>query len=82
VELLREGRHLLLAASELESRIKRVATGYEVELRVAVDDIIPMERLHPLFRKFTIRGLARGCGFCWRSLAGRGTRWYRGAPIS
>ncbi|HYA37948.1 MAG TPA: LysR substrate-binding domain-containing protein [Candidatus Methylomirabilis sp.] len=51
-ELLREGRHLLQAATELESRVKRVATGYEVELRVAVDDIVPKERLYPLLREF------------------------------
>jgi len=51
-ELLREGRHLLHAAQELEGRVKRVATGYEVELRVAVDDLIPMERLFPLLNNF------------------------------
>jgi len=51
-ELLREGRRLLAAADELESRVKRVATGYEVELRIAVDDLIPMERLFPLFDAF------------------------------
>ena len=51
-ELLREGRHLLHAAQELEGRVKRVATGYEVELRVAVDDLIPMERLFPLLNDF------------------------------
>lgn len=51
-ELLREGRHLLHAAQELEGRVKRVATGFEVELRVAVDDIIPMDRLFPLLNEF------------------------------
>ena len=51
-ELLREGRHLLHAAQELEGRVKRVATGFEVELRVAVDDLIPMERLFPLLNEF------------------------------
>lgn len=51
-ELLREGRRLLSAAGELEARVKRVATGYEVELRVAVDTLIPMERLFPLVEAF------------------------------
>ncbi len=51
-ELLREGRHLLQAATELESRVKRVATGYEVELRIAIDDLIPKERLYPLLQEF------------------------------
>ena len=51
-ELLREGRRLLAAAGELEARVKRVATGYEVELRIAVDDLVPMERLFPLLDEF------------------------------
>ena len=34
-ELLNEGRHLLHAAVDLESRVKRVATGWEAELRMA-----------------------------------------------
>ena len=36
-ELLDEGRHLLRAAGELECRVRRVATGWETELRIAVD---------------------------------------------
>jgi len=51
-ELLREGRRLLRAADELEKRAKRVATGYEVELRIAVDDLIGVERLLPLVDEF------------------------------
>jgi DNA-binding transcriptional LysR family regulator len=51
-ELLREGRYLLNATAELEERVKRVATGYEVELRVAVNDLIPIDRLFPLVDAF------------------------------
>ena len=51
-ELLREGRRLLAAANEIEARVKRVATGYEVELRIAVDDLIPIPRLFPLLEEF------------------------------
>ncbi len=51
-ELLREGRYLLNAAAELEARVKRVATGYEVELRVAVNDLIPMQRFFPVVEEF------------------------------
>jgi DNA-binding transcriptional LysR family regulator len=51
-ELLKEGRRLLQAATELEARAKRVATGFEVELRIAVDDLVPMERLFPLLEEF------------------------------
>ena len=39
-ELLKEGRTLLRAADDLERRVRRVATGWEVELRIAVDDIL------------------------------------------
>jgi len=51
-ELLREGRYLLNATAELEERVKRVATGYEVELRLAVNDLIPVDRLFPLVDAF------------------------------
>jgi DNA-binding transcriptional LysR family regulator len=40
-ELLNEGRHILRAAGELETHVKRVATGWEAELRIAYDDVIP-----------------------------------------
>jgi len=51
-ELLKEGRRLLQAAAEIEARTRRVATGYEVELRIAVDDLIPMEKLFPVLEAF------------------------------
>ena len=86
-ELLREGRRLLQAAAELESRVKRVATGYEVELRIAVDDVIPMERLHPLFRKFydekfgtRLRLLMEVYGGAWDVLASGRADLVIGAP--
>src|SRR4051794_19052498 len=43
-ELLKEGRHLLRAAGDLECRVKRVATGWEAELNIAYDDILPIGR--------------------------------------
>lgn len=51
-ELLREGRHMLRAAAELEARVKRVATGWEAELRIAYDDMIPVEALLPVAEDF------------------------------
>ncbi len=51
-ELLEEGRHLLRAASELECRVKRVATGWETELRIAIDIMIPAAQLFPLLAAF------------------------------
>jgi DNA-binding transcriptional LysR family regulator len=51
-ELLREGRHLLRAAAELERRIRQVAKGWEVELRIAIDMIVGTERLFPMLGAF------------------------------
>jgi len=58
IELLREGRYLLTAAGELESRVKRVASGYEAELRIAVSDLVDMSRLYPIIERF----YSQNCG--------------------
>lgn len=86
-ELLREGRHLLHAATELESRVKRVATGYEVELRIAVDDILPKERLYPLLQEFyreacgtRLRLLTEVYGGAWDALVTGRADLVLGAP--
>lgn len=50
--LLKEGRHLLTAAHELEGQVKRVSTGWETELRIAVDTIFPATTLLPLVNDF------------------------------
>jgi DNA-binding transcriptional LysR family regulator len=52
-ELLREGRHLLKAAEELASRVRRVASGWEQELTLALDNVVPFARLLPLLDQFT-----------------------------
>src|SRR6478735_4278468 len=36
-ELLESGRRLLASAAAIETRVQRVATGWEAELRIAVD---------------------------------------------
>ena len=51
-ELMQEGRQLLRAAGELECRVKRVATGWETELRIALDIMIPAAQLYPLIAEF------------------------------
>lgn len=51
-ELLREGRHLLAATADLARRVQRVAEGWERELRIALDTIIPFERLLPSISRF------------------------------
>ena len=59
--LLAEGRILLAAAGEIERRVQRVATGWESELRIAVDTLIPLARVYALVAAFdancrTLRG--------------------------
>jgi DNA-binding transcriptional LysR family regulator len=86
-ELLREGRRLLAAAGELEARTKRVASGYEVELRVAVDTLIPMEKLFPLIEEFyrtacgtRLKLLTEVYGGMWDALASDRADLAIGAP--
>jgi DNA-binding transcriptional LysR family regulator len=50
--LLEQGRHLLAAAGELECRVQRVATGWENELRIAVEAVVEPSRLLPLVAEF------------------------------
>ena len=75
-ELLDEGRHLLRAAGELESRVKRVATGWEAELRIAYDDVIPADGMLKRVEEFyesgcptRVRLAMEVLGGCWDALA-------------
>lgn len=74
-ELLNEGRHLLRAAGELESRVKRIATGWEAELRIAYDTVIPLGGLLAMVESFylnscpsRIRLAMEVLGGCWDAL--------------
>lgn len=51
-ELLREGRHLLAAAGDLECRVRQVAKGWEAELVIAVNDLLPLQPLMDLLAMF------------------------------
>lgn len=51
-ELLEEGLHLLRAADDLERRVRRVASGWEPELRIAVDALVAFDRLRPVVADF------------------------------
>jgi len=51
-ELLREGRLLLHAASDLECKVKRVASGWENSFQLAIDSLISTESLIPLIADF------------------------------
>lgn len=86
-ELLREGRHLLRAANALEARVKRVATGWEAEFRVAYDDILPLAPLLELAREFyadacpaRLRLQAEVLAGCWDALMSDRADFVIGAP--
>ncbi len=68
--LLGDGRHLLYAAGELERRVQRIATGWEAELRIAVDMLIPAERLYPLVAEFLAAGHATQLRLTYEVLGG------------
>jgi DNA-binding transcriptional LysR family regulator len=51
-ELLEEGRRLLRSADDLVRRVRRVASGWEPELRIGVDALVDFDRLRPLIEDF------------------------------
>lgn len=85
--LLDDGRHLLRAAADLERRVQRIADGWEAELRIAIDAVIPIERLYPLLEHFyatghgtQIRLSAEVLGGTWDALATGRADLVVGAP--
>jgi DNA-binding transcriptional LysR family regulator len=86
-ELLTEGRHILKAAGALEARVKRVATGWEAQLRIAYDDIIPARAILTLAQDFyrqqcgtRLRITAEVFGGCWDALVTDRADLIIGAP--
>ena len=86
-ELLREGRHLLHAARELEERVKRVAVGVETELRIAVSDLIALPVLYAMLQEFYVQSfgtrlriLTEVYGGCWDALVHGRADLVIGAP--
>lgn len=51
-ELLREGRYLLRAAGDLESRVRRVASGWETEIALGMDSVLSAGALQPDIEAF------------------------------
>jgi len=51
-ELLAEGRRLLQEIDAVANRVRRVATGWETELTIAVDDALARRALFELFESF------------------------------
>jgi len=51
-ELLHEGRRLLLEMDAVANRVKRIATGWETQLTIAVDDILAPAAVYDLIDAF------------------------------
>lgn len=75
-ELLREGRNLLQAAGGLECRVRQVAKGWEAELVIAVNEILPMAPLYALIATYyaeqgqtRLRLTRESLSGCWDALA-------------
>jgi DNA-binding transcriptional LysR family regulator len=51
-ELLDEGRHLLEQMDAVASRVKRIATGWETQLGIAIDDVISRSTMLDLCSAF------------------------------
>jgi DNA-binding transcriptional LysR family regulator len=86
-ELLKEGRHLLRAAVDLECRVQRAAKGWETELRIAYDDVISAAHFAPLVAEFYEQGSgtrlrmgAEVLGGCWDALLSGRADLAIGAP--
>ena len=86
-ELLEEGRHLLRAAAGLESRVKRVATGWEAQLRIAVGDLVNLGEVYQLVQQFfaeesgtRIRLIEEVYGGTWDALVSGRADLVIGAP--
>ena len=59
-ELLKEGRHLLKAASDLEHRVRRVASGWETELTIGMDSVFsPTALIHNVTEFCKVADLTR-----------------------
>ena len=87
-ELLGEGRHLLRLAADLECRVRQVAQGWEVELRLAIDTLIAIDKVFRLAEEFYQRNAGTRLrisqevlGGTWDALAGGRADLAIAAPV-
>lgn len=85
--LLEEGRYILEAACNLEKQVKKVAEGWEMELTIALNGILPSASLLPLIDEFyqlqsgtRIRLIHEVYGGLWDALASNRADLSIGAP--
>lgn len=85
--LLDDGRQLLDHAQRVESRARHLATGWESEVVIAVDDLVGVEAIYPVVEAFYRTGaptrlklIAEVLGGCWDALIMRRADLVVGAP--
>jgi DNA-binding transcriptional LysR family regulator len=85
-ELLKEGRYLLKAAGDLESRVRRVASGWETEFTLGMDSMLSPLGLQDDIRAFyevadqtRLRIVKEALSGAWESLLDRRTDLLVGA---
>jgi DNA-binding transcriptional LysR family regulator len=86
-ELLKEGRYLLKAAQDLESRVRRVASGWETEIAVGIDSMFTAAVLREDVRAFyevaqqtRLRVVQEALSGSWEALVDRRVDLIVGAP--
>lgn len=86
-ELLDRGRELLRQAEDIEARIRRAGQGWETRLTIAVDAVLPLEKLFPLISAFDalqcgtrLRFIQEVFGGAWDALIDRRADLAIGAP--
>ncbi|MGC9403806.1 LysR family transcriptional regulator [Vibrio genomosp. F10] len=73
--LLEQGRHILVASNDLVSKAKALANGWELDITIAFDGIIPVGNLFPLVSKLEevsstkVKLQEEILAGCWESLA-------------
>jgi DNA-binding transcriptional LysR family regulator len=68
--LLSDGRLVLQSLEDLTRRIRRIATGWEAELRIAVSSVLPWGPLYDLIESFQEAGSATKLRFSSEVLSG------------
>jgi DNA-binding transcriptional LysR family regulator len=69
-ELLEQGRLLLRAADDIACRVREVASGWEVDFRIALDAMIDFDRIRPLIERFYRVGAPTRLRFSYEVLDG------------
>ncbi|WP_395400299.1 LysR substrate-binding domain-containing protein [Pseudoduganella sp. UC29_106] len=86
-ELLKEGRYLLKAAQDLESRVRRVASGWETEIAVGIDSMFTaavlredVKAFYQVAQQTRLRVVQEALSGSWEALLDRRVDLIVGAP--